>query len=183
MDILSNIILSAVSGGGITLILRLFITNTARKTNEYIKVINMLRVDNQDIKKVQSLMQAELENLKNTIHQKDKQMALLEASNVDDVPLAYWLKDLHGNYIYANDEFCELFDKKLADVIGKTDLEIFPEHAEHIRNTDLKLLQSKDDAIYYYDTITSSCIIVKWKRYAGAVVTNISGYALRLPQQ
>jgi len=52
-----------------------------------------------------------------------------------------FLKDTEGRHVYVNEQFLLSFNKKLQDVIGKTDFDLWPkEIAENLRENDKKIL-------------------------------------------
>lgn len=61
-------------------------------------------------------------------------------SNISDVA---WLKDLEGRYIVVNDTFSRLHNIKPSDVVGKTDLELWPtEFAQSYRRDDAEVISA-----------------------------------------
>ena len=60
---------------------------------------------------------------------------------IDGTPSQIALKDAFGRYLVANAAFCEFFNLRHEDVIGRTDREIFPEEtANMFREADLEVL-------------------------------------------
>lgn len=62
---------------------------------------------------------------------------------ITNLPVSLFAKDAKDNYrwILWNRKSEELFDLKNADVLGKTDYELFPRHeADFFRNTDIKVM-------------------------------------------
>jgi PAS domain S-box-containing protein len=51
----------------------------------------------------------------------------LYQSLVDNIPQHIFRKDLHGRFIFANRLFCEALGKPLDEIIGRTDLDFFPQ--------------------------------------------------------
>ncbi|MFH0783059.1 MAG: CHASE domain-containing protein [Pseudomonadota bacterium] len=97
----------------------------------------------------------------------DMTRSLSESQNllqgiVDNSPTLIYKKDLQGRYVFVNRAWNELFHSSLEDVIGKNDLEIFPEeHARRYLANDRKVLESGEpldieehallsDGIHYY---------------------------------
>jgi PAS domain S-box-containing protein len=65
------------------------------------------------------------------------------ASLVDSLPLNLLIKDREGKRIFANRRYLATHQKKLEDVIGKSDLDLFPpELAERFMADDRRVLQS-----------------------------------------
>lgn len=64
-------------------------------------------------------------------------------SLVDQLPLCLIQKDLNGRFTFVNPRFLEFTGKTAAEVLGKTDLDLFPEElAKKYRADDLKVQQS-----------------------------------------
>jgi len=62
---------------------------------------------------------------------------------MDNSPAVAFIKDTEGRMIYVNSTFEICFGKKRADVIGKTDFEIWPvEIAHHLREHDLTVIRT-----------------------------------------
>ncbi len=51
----------------------------------------------------------------------------LYASLVENLPVHVLRKDLEGRFVFANRSFCELLDRPLAEILGRTDFDLFPE--------------------------------------------------------
>ena len=61
---------------------------------------------------------------------------------LDSVEAYIYIKDLDLRYQYANHKVCQLFERPLAEVIGRQDAEFFDAvTAENLRNNDLRVLQ------------------------------------------
>lgn len=59
------------------------------------------------------------------------------------------IKDLQGHYIYINPAGLQIINKKKEEVIGKTDLDIFPKSlANNIRRHDLEVIKQKKTLSY-----------------------------------
>jgi PAS domain S-box-containing protein len=64
-------------------------------------------------------------------------------SLVDNLPVYFVRKDREGRVVYANAALCELLQRPLDDVLGKTDLDFFPrELAEKYRRDDQRVMDS-----------------------------------------
>ncbi len=64
-------------------------------------------------------------------------------SLVDSLPLNVFRKDLEGRIISANQRFCESAGCQLSEILGKTDLDLFPpENARKYRNDDLRVIET-----------------------------------------
>jgi PAS domain S-box-containing protein len=61
---------------------------------------------------------------------------------LDNVPAVIWIKDLEGRYLFVNKHFERLFAWPLADVVGKSDRDLFtPALAEIWRASDVRVLE------------------------------------------
>ena len=62
-------------------------------------------------------------------------------SLVETIPMNVWRKDVEGRFVFGNKGFCEKTKRTLADLIGKTDFDLFPaESAEKYRRDDSRVL-------------------------------------------
>ena len=62
---------------------------------------------------------------------------------LENCPSMVFLKDLQGHYLYANPVFEAISHRPSAEVVGKTDVELFPlEQAAAFRANDLKVLEA-----------------------------------------
>jgi PAS domain S-box-containing protein len=61
---------------------------------------------------------------------------------MDNVPGLVSLKDRHGRYLFVNRWFENHYSMSLADVLGKTDRELFPEEADTIQRSDQRVVQT-----------------------------------------
>ena len=67
----------------------------------------------------------------------------LYRSLVDTLPQNFFRKDLEGRLTYANRQYCTTIGKTLKELVGKTDLDLFPEHlARKYREDDARVLQT-----------------------------------------
>ena len=67
------------------------------------------------------------------------------SSIIDNTPAMVSMKDLSGVYLFANNRFCEVTGKKLEDVVGCTDDELFgKEVAKQIREKDFEVLKREE---------------------------------------
>ena len=68
-------------------------------------------------------------------------------------PQATWVKDRNGRYNDVNPAACALFGKDAGEIMGRTDLELFPrEAAEKLKSGDLDALK-KGDPVSYQDEL------------------------------
>jgi two-component system sensor histidine kinase/response regulator len=67
----------------------------------------------------------------------------LYRSLVDNLPQNFFRKDLQGRVVFANRQYCATLGKTLKDLLGKTDLDLFPEKlARKYREDDAHVLQT-----------------------------------------
>jgi len=67
----------------------------------------------------------------------------LYSSLVDNLPQNFFRKDLEGRVVFANQQYCKTIGRSLKELIGKTDLDLFPEHlARKYREDDARVLQT-----------------------------------------
>lgn len=63
---------------------------------------------------------------------------------MQNVPCAFYMKDLQGRYIYANETCAGVFRRKVEEVIGKTDADLLPKSAaRRARDNDEKVIAQK----------------------------------------
>jgi len=67
----------------------------------------------------------------------------LYRSLVDNLPQSFFRKDLQGRVVFANRQYCATMGKTAKELIGKTDLDLFPEKlARKYREDDAHVLQT-----------------------------------------
>ncbi len=78
--------------------------------------------------------------LEKTVNDSKKQfLAILE-----NLPFMAWLKDTEGRFIAVNKQFSENCKTAIEDILGKTDLDLFPEKlAEAYHKDDLYIIKTK----------------------------------------
>jgi PAS domain S-box-containing protein len=70
-------------------------------------------------------------------------------SLVESLPQSILRKDAKGVYTYANSAFAELHGRALADIIGKTDDDIYsPDQAVRFRSDDTRIMQTRQPMEY-----------------------------------
>ncbi len=105
---------------------------------------------------------------------------------MDHTPALAWMKDENGRYVYINRSFERRHGMSMAEVLGKTDFELFPaEAAQQFRDNDLSALACAR-AIEFVETIpgpegSSSWLIQKFpfqdsvgRRYVGGTGVEIT---------
>ncbi|MBI3162077.1 MAG: PAS domain S-box protein, partial [Chloroflexi bacterium] len=76
--------------------------------------------------------------------EKTQQILLQQAAILNNIPDIAWLKDLDSRYIAVNEQFIKTAGMSAADIIGKTDSDIWPkEYAESYRKDDVEVMQSR----------------------------------------
>jgi sigma-B regulation protein RsbU (phosphoserine phosphatase) len=64
-------------------------------------------------------------------------------SLVETLPQNILRKDLRGRFTFANQQFCRMLGRSLADIVGKTDFEFFPrELADKYQRDDQRVMQT-----------------------------------------
>jgi len=80
------------------------------------------------------------------LQEKLRGIEALHHSLVETLPFFIFRKDLEGRFVFVNDRFCKHVGRAHADIIGKTDLEIFPvDLAAKYRRDDLLVRQSEQN--------------------------------------
>src|SRR3954469_17359001 len=70
----------------------------------------------------------------------------LHQSLVQTLPFFIFRKNVEGKFVFVNDRFCQHFGLKREDIIGKTDLDLFPEDlAAKYRRDDMLVRQSEQN--------------------------------------
>jgi PAS domain S-box-containing protein len=73
-----------------------------------------------------------------------RESELLHHSLVESLPLALFRKDAEGRFTFANQRFCGLLGLPLADIVGKTDADLFPpDLAAKYRLDDRRVLDTR----------------------------------------
>lgn len=78
------------------------------------------------------------EKLKTEIQQRTKYLQELNAqkdlmSNIlNSIPMHIYLKDFEGRYIFVNNDYCKYLGKNSEEVIGKRNIDIFPEEISNV---------------------------------------------------
>lgn len=87
---------------------------------------------------------------------------------LENSPAVMYLKDPVGRYISANPRFCDLFQRRPNELVGKSDYEIFPtDAADLFRKNDLEVLESRatmnfQEAVPHLDGSSHTYISVKF---------------------
>jgi two-component system cell cycle sensor histidine kinase/response regulator CckA len=84
--------------------------------------------------------------------QEQQQQALKERDDaklqfqslLENTRAVVYIKDLEGKYLFANEQFCKIFDKTSAHILGRKDHDLFPaELADKFRENDFQVLSCK----------------------------------------
>jgi PAS domain S-box-containing protein len=72
-----------------------------------------------------------------------RQADALYRSLVDNLPQNFFRKDMEGKVVFANRQYCATLGKPLKELLGKTDLDLFPpELARKYREDDERVLKT-----------------------------------------
>jgi len=70
-------------------------------------------------------------------------------SMINNIPFLAWMKDPNGVFVEVNDSFCNFYNKKREEIIGKTEFDLVSQEKAHKYNeTDLETLISKKRIAY-----------------------------------
>jgi diguanylate cyclase (GGDEF)-like protein/PAS domain S-box-containing protein len=77
-------------------------------------------------------------------------MAAIQLETIlDSFPYKAWLKDKEGRFVAVNELLAKSIHKSKVEMIGKTDLDIYPkEYAKKFIEDDLKIIESKKDRFF-----------------------------------
>jgi len=106
---------------------------------------------------------------------------------MDNSPAVAFIKDEEGRYAYINKVFEERFRRKLQDVVGLTDFDLWPKHfAQAFRDADLAVLAAgvtlefgemtpdPDGSSQYWQTFKFPFRDASGARYVGGIAVDIS---------
>ena len=72
-----------------------------------------------------------------------KETLLQQNAILDNIPDMAWLKDVNSRYIAVNEQFTKTCGKKVEEIVGKTDYDIWDKSfADKYRNDDLEVIES-----------------------------------------
>ncbi len=84
------------------------------------------------------------ESQRRQVHQALRESEVFYHSLVESLPQNILRKDLQGRFSFANRRCCETFGKPFAEIIGKTDLDLFPRPlAEKYRQDDAQVIREQ----------------------------------------
>jgi phosphoserine phosphatase RsbU/P len=93
-------------------------------------------------------------------------------SLVETLPQNILRKDLQGRFTFANQQFCRILGRSLADIVGKTDFDFFPrELAEKYQRDDQRVMQTGKP----YETVEENQPPGGGKLYVQVVKTPLYG--------
>jgi diguanylate cyclase (GGDEF)-like protein/PAS domain S-box-containing protein len=96
---------------------------------------------------------------------------------VDLFPYKAWIKDREGRFLAVNELLAKSFSKNKNEMIGKTDLDIFPEeHAKRFRKDDLEIMKQKKAK--FFEELTYDDNLLKLHETYKAPVISESGKAI-----
>lgn len=87
--------------------------------------------------------------IKDITHRKTLEQTINNNKNqflaiLENLPFMAWLKDTEGRFIAVNKQFSKNCNTNISDIIGKTDLDLFPKKlAEEYRKDDSYLIKTK----------------------------------------
>jgi PAS domain S-box-containing protein len=105
---------------------------------------------------------------------------------MEHLPGAAWIKDIEGRYIYANPQAENIFNTALADLLGKTDADVFPAAtAEQFRENDRQALEGgsalrtvevlqQADGLDHHSVVHKFPITAGGATYVGGVAVDIT---------
>jgi PAS domain S-box-containing protein len=110
------------------------------RAEEQLKRLNE-RLDNR-VREQTALLQATHERLAAEIAERHKSHKLFEAIT-ENTPAVIYVKDLAGRYLMINRRYCEIFSIDSADVVGKTDHDLFTKpEADAFRAMDERVVRA-----------------------------------------
>lgn len=113
-----------------------------RQAKSWMRVISRLKRQSEQLRTSDTQLMA----AKRT--QLDTQQAYLQSEAqrqtlLEHLPVYVLQKDRQGRFTFATQSFCNLLNRELADIIGKTDQDLFPpETAEKFRRDDLAVMST-----------------------------------------
>jgi signal transduction histidine kinase len=90
-----------------------------------------------------------------TAERAEREAAALYQSLLESLPVSVFRKDLRGRFTFANPRFCEALRRPLAEVLGKTDADFFPDWlAAKYRTDDRRIIETGEvlEEIEEHDT-------------------------------
>lgn len=123
------------------------------RTNELQHAISDLNIAKQAVEMKNLALQNEIESRIAT------EKALFESEQkleniLNYAPLLVYINDLEGNYLFVNKEFEKLMKLSYDDVIGKTDLKLFPkERAERNIAQNKKVVETNQPQVFENESI------------------------------
>jgi two-component system cell cycle sensor histidine kinase/response regulator CckA len=79
----------------------------------------------------------------NALKERDDLRIMIE-SVLNETRAVIYIKNLEGKFIFVNGQFCRIFDRTSAEILGKNDHELFPkEMADEFTANDQRVLRTK----------------------------------------
>jgi diguanylate cyclase (GGDEF)-like protein/PAS domain S-box-containing protein len=106
-----------------------------------------------------------------------KKMSIQVETILDSFPYKAWLKDKEGRFLAVNELLAKSFSKSKNEMIGRTDLDIYPEEdAKRFRENDLEIMKQKKSK--FFEELTYDDNLLKLHETYKAPVINESGQAI-----
>ncbi len=78
------------------------------------------------------------------LYEKLREITAHQNGILNNIPFMAWLKDINGVIFTVNKAYLELINKPLEEIVGKTDLDLYPEsHAQNYLSEDKLVMQYK----------------------------------------
>ncbi|MDD3521151.1 MAG: PAS domain-containing protein, partial [Actinomycetota bacterium] len=85
-----------------------------------------------------------------------KEIELQLRTILDNFPYKAWLKDINGKYLAVNDILAKSANKIKSEMIGKTDMEIYPEElAKKYMNDDRNIMETRESRYFQEISLTN----------------------------
>jgi PAS domain S-box-containing protein len=126
-------------GLAITALLTLYVNSLLGRTA---RVERLVRQRAADLRRTKENLEREVADRKRAEEVLRDSQALY-SSLVENLPVHVLRKDLGGRFTFANRSYCELTGKSLAEIVGKTDFDLYPSDlARKYRDDDLKVAET-----------------------------------------
>lgn len=113
-----------------------------KQAQSWVRLTNRLKRQSEKLRTSDTQLMAAIKT------QNDAQQAYLQSEAerqtlLEHLPVYVLQKDMEGRFTFATQSFCKFLGRELADVIGKTDNDLFPpETAEKFRRDDLAVMKA-----------------------------------------
>lgn len=122
-------------------------------------------MDNLHNEKLFSIQAGDEESLSQTMFLDCLEPGQIATSLLNTLPdIVFWVKDAVGRYVYVNDAFTQLVTNlSEVEVIGKLDIEIFPEElSKLVRADDLRIMRSEEPMMNKVELVPNVTGGVEW---------------------